>query len=149
VGHDPDIFETFHDQLRGSLEVGRRDFVFFHRDGEPRPLRGLHQYAWQPALRRAHLRYRVSYATRHTFVSHALMQGEPISWIAHVCGTSINMIDRHYAKWIPKDLGYVRQVTAALFGNELGRIEGRNKGVVEKKPARSASPTGFEPVLPT
>jgi hypothetical protein len=52
-------------------------------------------------LRRAELRARGQYNIRDTFISIALSAGEDPGWVAKVCGTSEEMIFRHYRTWIP------------------------------------------------
>ena len=59
---------------------------------------------WHRALRATGMRPRKFYATRHTFISVALEPGDNIKWLADYCGTSVEMIERHYA-------GYLRDET--------------------------------------
>jgi len=56
---------------------------------------------WIPALKRANVRYRYPYQTRHTFASMMVSSGENISWLSKQLGHS-NAITtlRVYAKWI-------------------------------------------------
>ena len=59
---------------------------------------------WRPALKRAKVRYRKPYSTRHTFASMALMAGEDIRAIAQVLGhEDWAFTARTYARFIPKD----------------------------------------------
>lgn len=59
---------------------------------------------WRPALKRAKVRYRKPYSTRHTFASMALMAGEDIRAISLTLGhTDWAFTARTYAKFIPKD----------------------------------------------
>jgi CRP-like cAMP-binding protein len=56
----------------------------------------------KPALRRAGLRYRTMYQTRHTFASLALASGEDLGWAAKQLGhASAEMIIRRYHRFIP------------------------------------------------
>jgi integrase len=43
------------------------------------------------------------YALRHSYISRALRVGVPVKAVADQCGTSIAMIQKHYAKHIPGD----------------------------------------------
>src|SRR5439155_16909061 len=44
------------------------------------------------------------YATRHTFISATLMAGVvKIKRLADYCGTSVAMMERHYARWMQDD----------------------------------------------
>ncbi|WP_273430554.1 site-specific integrase [Chitinibacter tainanensis] len=57
---------------------------------------------WTPALRRAKVRYRRPYQTRHTYASMMLSAGEHPMWVAQQMGHSDwTMIARVYGKWIP------------------------------------------------
>jgi hypothetical protein len=50
------------------------------------------------------MRPRKFYATRHTFISLTLMAGVvKLKRLADYCGTSIEMIEKHYAKWMGDD----------------------------------------------
>lgn len=57
---------------------------------------------WGPAIRRAGLRCRNPYQTRHTFASLALMAGENPMWVAQQMGhKDWGMIRKVYGRWIP------------------------------------------------
>lgn len=57
---------------------------------------------WKPALKRAKVRMRAFYQTRHTFATLALSSGETIGWVAETLGhTNTEMVIRHYRKFIP------------------------------------------------
>lgn len=57
---------------------------------------------WVPALRRAKVRYRRPYQTRHTYASRMLTAGESPMWVAAQLGHSDwGMIRRVYGRWIP------------------------------------------------
>src|SRR5205823_12874290 len=43
--------------------------------------------------------------TRHTFISAALSKEANLKWVARYCGTSVEMIDEHYGKWLGDDGG--------------------------------------------
>jgi len=47
----------------------------------------------------------VFYTLRHTFIATALKGGIDIASIAKNCGTSVRIIERNYAKFIPEDVG--------------------------------------------
>jgi integrase len=57
---------------------------------------------WGPALRKARVRYRKPYQTRHTFASSALMAGEDKMWVANQMGhTNWAFTAKTYARFIP------------------------------------------------
>ena len=57
--------------------------------------------AWIPALRKAGIRYRNPYQTRHTYASMMLTSGEYPVWVADQMGhTDTSMVHRNYGRWI-------------------------------------------------
>lgn len=55
--------------------------------------------AWKPVLTALGIPYRVPYALRHTFASHAIAQGIPLTEIAAILGHSdLEMLSKHYGK---------------------------------------------------
>lgn len=80
------------------------EFVFHDpRYNEPWAGDGpIRKYMWQPALRRAKVRYRRPYQTRHTYASMMLSAGEHPMWVAQQMGHSDwTMIARIYGRWMP------------------------------------------------
>jgi integrase len=58
--------------------------------------------AWQPTLKRAGVRYRYPYQTRHTYASALLSAGENPLWVAATMGhKDWTMIMKVYGRWIP------------------------------------------------
>jgi integrase len=55
---------------------------------------------WHRILRATGVRPRRFYATRATFISVALTNGEDILLVAEHCGTSVTMIEKHYGRYI-------------------------------------------------
>ncbi len=59
--------------------------------------------AWAHVLRRAEVRYRYPYQTRHTYASMLLTAGEDPMWVARQMGHSDwGMIRKVYARWLPE-----------------------------------------------
>jgi integrase len=57
---------------------------------------------WTHILKRAGIRYRNPYQTRHTFASMMLSAGENPLWVASQMGhKNTEMIIKHYGRWIP------------------------------------------------
>lgn len=69
-------------------------------------------------LKRAGVKYRGANQTRHTYASHLVSAGLPLSWVAKQMGhTGIKMIEKHYAKWMPMyEDKYTRMASNAFSG---------------------------------
>src|SRR5437870_6834449 len=64
----------------------------------------IRQGMWAPALRKAGVRYRKPYQTRHTYASMMLMANEHVMWVAKQMGhTDWSFTARTYARFIPDD----------------------------------------------
>ena len=60
---------------------------------------------WQPALKRAGVRYRRPYQKRHTYASMLLMAGEHIMWVSKQLGhTDWGFTARTYSRFMPDDM---------------------------------------------
>ena len=60
---------------------------------------------WKYALKRAGVRYRNPYQTRHTFATMMLMAGEHVMWVAKQMGpTDWSLTAKRYSRWIPSDM---------------------------------------------
>jgi len=80
----------------------RSPWVFPNTQGATLDITNLRERVWRPALRRAGLRYRTMYQTRHTFATLALSSGEDIGWVARMLGhTSTEMVIRRYYRFVP------------------------------------------------
>lgn len=75
-------------------------FVFCGRDGGPLNTQNFYQRHWLPALAKLKLAPRTLYQCRHTFLTVALSNGMNLKFAAQYCGTSVAMIEKHYARWI-------------------------------------------------
>ncbi len=74
---------------------------------------------WTGALKRAGVRYRRPYQTRHTFASMMLSAGEHPMWVAGQMGhTDWTMIARVYGRWMPDADTLAGSKAEALFGAE-------------------------------
>ena len=91
---------------------------------------------WRRALRATGVRPRKFYATRHSFISMAVSRpGISLKWVAEYCGTSVEMIERHYGRYMHGDAaqlallapGVARQPQAAQKLSLRGR-EGETSG---------------------
>jgi integrase len=99
-------------ETQKALTYIQHEHVFFH----PKLLRPwaddqqIRKGSWSYLLKKAGVRYRKPYATRHTFISMLLSQGENELFVAQQAGhANVAMIRQHYGKWIEKaadDKGY-------------------------------------------
>jgi len=99
--YDPRIFALFDAVRRTKENPSPDDYVFTDPAGRPLSQKWLHKRVRLITLGRAGLRARGQYNIRDTFISIALSAGEDPGWVAKVCGTSEEMIFRHYRTWIP------------------------------------------------
>jgi integrase len=77
--------------------------------------------AWHPALKRAGVKYRRPYQTRHTYASMMLSAGESIAWLAQQMGhTDWDMLRRIYAKFIKDSIPDAGQKAVQMFGQNAG-----------------------------
>jgi len=75
---------------------------------------------WIPTIRKAKVRYRNPYQTRHTYASMMLSAGEHPMWVAKQMGhSSWVMIARVYGRYIPNDGDTSGSKAAELFGTPV------------------------------
>jgi len=71
---------------------------------------------WEHALKKAQVRYRRPYQTRHTYASMMLSAGESPMWVAQQMGHSDwTMIARVYGRWIPDAAPEAGDKAVAIF----------------------------------
>lgn len=74
---------------------------------------------WAHALKRAGVRYRRPYQTRHTYASMMVSAGEPLAWVSKQMGhTSVVTTARIYSGWIP-----TTNSQAGMLANHLYAIK--------------------------
>jgi integrase len=72
-------------------------WVFSNEDGGPLDITSLRERVWRPAIRRAKLRARTLYQTRHTFATLMFEAGESPGRVARQRGhTNAEMVYRRY-----------------------------------------------------
>jgi integrase len=84
---------------------------------------------WTPLLKKAGVRYRYPYQTRHTYASMMLSAGEHPMWVAKQMGHSDwSMIARRYGKWMPEAMPDAGEKAVQKFGSFLDRFGGDLRG---------------------
>lgn len=93
----------------------------FHNPATGEPWLGdqqIRKSAWIPALKKAGVRYRNPYQTRHTYASMMLSAGENLAWVSNQMGHSDVLITaRTYARWISNDEQQGKKAIE-MFGSE-------------------------------
>lgn len=78
----------------------------FHNPHTGRPWatdKQIRVHCWAYILKAAGVRYRNPYQCRHTYASMLLSRGENELWVAGQMGhKGVEMVRRHYGRWIPK-----------------------------------------------
>lgn len=140
LAYAPILFEAFARRKREAMETGRREHVFTDSLGRPLNQEQLAKRVWNPTLRRLGLAHRGQYHLRHTAATNMLEAGERPGFVAHVLGTSEEMIWKHYKKWIPAmtpDAGH------AFYERMTQRASSAKRSAeLTHQPETSANPTG-------
>jgi integrase len=92
--------------------------VIFHDPGhnEPWATHRAIRRRWKITLRKAKVRYRNPYQTRHTYASTLLSSGENQLYVAKQMGhKDTEMLNRHYARWIEQGSDEKTRKAAAAF----------------------------------
>lgn len=86
--------------------------------------------AWNTILKRAGVRQRYPYQTRHTYASMMLSAGEAPIWVASQMGhADLSMIYRNYGRWIPDAAPQAGNKAVELFGT-TGKKKGCDKAAI-------------------
>lgn len=103
----------------------------------------IRQGPWKSALKKAGVRYRRPYQTRHTYASMMLTAGEPLGWVASQMGHSdLTMLARVYARWIHDATPEAGSKAVALFSG--GKTCDANCDGAMPISAKSASQSGHK-----
>ena len=134
------------------LHVEPNSYVFTDGQGKPIDQSEFNRCSFQPVLRVLKIRPRPFYNLRHTFISVALTLGCNQKWIAEQTGTSVQMIQEHYGKFIRDDgdallRAYVEKPKLDAKEQKTGTFAGTFSRSASNYANSMASPTGFEPVL--
>jgi integrase len=120
----PNVKAVLQEQrLRSQL---RSEFVFpSEARGGPLDLTNLRERNWRRLLRKSGLRPRTLYQCRHTYAALQLSRGENPQYVAHQMGhTTLEMIIRHYARWMrkPERVGRLAEQLASKIPPSLPEI---------------------------
>jgi integrase len=85
------------------LHATETDYVITDENRKPLDASEWRKRHWNKALRAKEIRPRKFYTTRHTYISVALSHDVKIKWLAEQCGTSVEMIERNYGRFIRDD----------------------------------------------
>lgn len=86
-----------------ALRPGATDeWIFVSPRGGPLDLHNFANRHWRWTMQRLEGRvtYRPFYAARHTFISQALLAGKSVAEVAAYCGNSVEVIQRHYWRFV-------------------------------------------------
>jgi integrase len=148
----PDVVDLL--KTTETLRQTPDDYVYTDEQGRPIDQSEFAR-AFQGVLRVLGIRPRPFYNTRHTYISVALTTGCNIKWIAEQCGTSVQMIQENYGKYIRRDgdapmllyLSQSKEDKQGVVKEESETFGETFSDDVANFAENLASPTGFEPVL--
>lgn len=87
---------------QAGLTFMRGPYVFLSKEGCVLDINHLRNRTWYPAIKKAKLKRRTMYQTRHTFATLMLSSGENPAWVARVMGhASTEMLFKKYNGYIP------------------------------------------------
>ena len=109
----PPVEATLKRQMARTLLNG--NYVFCNSAGGPHEVNNLRKRVWYPSLKKAGLRQRTLYQTRHTFATLMLSSGENPIWVAAMLGHSTAAtLFKNYNRFIPN---LTRQDGSAFMAN--------------------------------
>ncbi len=109
----PPVVEALRDQRKATME--KSDYVFLSFYGRPLLPNSVNYRIWKPALKKAGLKPRSLYQTRHTFATLMLDAGELPGWVQKMMGhESMKMILERYYSYIKN---YQRDDGSAFMDN--------------------------------
>ncbi|MCD4811243.1 tyrosine-type recombinase/integrase [bacterium] len=109
----PPTVEAFRDQRKATM--GKSDYVFLNFYGRPLLPNSVSFHIWKPGLKKAGLKPRSLYQTRHTFATLMLDAGELPGWVQKMMGhESLKMILERYYSYIKN---YQRDDGSAFMDN--------------------------------
>ncbi len=118
---------------QGAPEVGQ-DYIFTMPRGGRFNINAVRDSVWYPTLKRAGLRRRVMYQTRHSFASNALAAGENPAWVAGQLGhKTAEILFQVYAHFVPNRTRRDGSAFAARMVGETPGVASQGHQVAESK----------------
>lgn len=109
----PPVLEALRDQRKATM--GKTEYVFLNFYDRPLTPNSVNFHTWKPALRKAGMKPRSLYQTRHTFATLMLDAGELPGWVQKMMGhESMKMILERYYSYIKN---YQRDDGSAFMDN--------------------------------
>jgi integrase len=78
-------------------------YVFVTETGKPIDGNNFRRLIWEPALRKAGVKYRYPYQMRHSFATKQISSGNDPLWITNQMGTSLEMLFKTYAVYFRRN----------------------------------------------
>ncbi len=122
------------------LHVTEDDYVI-SQGGKPLDASAWRKRHWNKALRAREIRPRKFYAMRHTYISVALSHNVNIKWLAEQCGTSVEIIERNYGRFIRDDGNAPLRALLEGQTETLGETVEGNDGVKDSEVAEKIGAT--------
>lgn len=112
----PPTAEALREQRK--VTMGKTEYVFINMKSRPLLPNSINYHIWKPGLRKAGLKPRSLYQTRHTFATLMLDAGELPGWVQNMMGhETLKMILERYYSYIKN---YQRDDGAAFMENVYG-----------------------------
>lgn len=111
--------EALNDQKKYTLLKNKEIFQSSHTGEALTGDQRLRKVIWQPALKRAKVKYRRPYQTRHTYASMMLTAGESIAWLAQQMGhADWASLRKTYAKFIKDSIPDAGDKAVEMFSKK-------------------------------
>lgn len=115
---DVELNEYSREYLKRAMQTNG-ETIFCFESGKRITQGNITRAMWNAALKKLEIGHRSSYNTRHTCITMNIMAGANIFWLAKQMGTSVQLIEKTYAKWISK---VARDRESAKLGKYLSEI---------------------------
>jgi integrase len=116
--HLPDAVVEVLRKYRGDRVPAADEPLWLNARGRPLDQHCWRKDHWAGARKATGVRRLPAYNTRHTFITHALLNGWLPHEVALYCGTSITMIEMHYAGLLAEPLeAKLERLSVAAGGN--------------------------------